>query len=60
MSLASRLCDRIGIISHGRLVSEGTEEELKKGFGSSDGDLEELFLEVTTREEEPVGENKTE
>jgi ABC-2 type transport system ATP-binding protein len=53
MSLASRLCDRIGIISCGRLVSEGTEEELKKGFGTSEGDLEELFLEVTTREDSP-------
>ncbi|MDR2455202.1 MAG: ABC transporter ATP-binding protein, partial [Deltaproteobacteria bacterium] len=47
MSLASRLCDRIGIIQRGRLISEGTEEELKKSAGGRGEDLEELFLELT-------------
>jgi ABC-2 type transport system ATP-binding protein len=45
MSLASRLCDRIGIIQRGRLIVEGTEEELRSGRGG--GDLEDLFLELT-------------
>jgi ABC-2 type transport system ATP-binding protein len=48
MSLASRLCDRIGIISHGLLTAEGTEEELKHHSGVKEGDLEDLFLELTT------------
>ncbi|MDR2460097.1 MAG: ABC transporter ATP-binding protein [Deltaproteobacteria bacterium] len=51
MSLASRLCDRIGIISHGVLTAEGTEEELKHHSGVKEGDLEDLFLELTTRED---------
>jgi ABC-2 type transport system ATP-binding protein len=55
MSLASRLCDRIGIIQRGRLISEGTEDELRLAAGGQGGDLEELFLELTTGVEPPVG-----
>jgi ABC-2 type transport system ATP-binding protein len=51
MSLASRLCDRIGIISQGILTAEGTEEELRVRLGVKDGDLEALFLELTTKGE---------
>jgi ABC-2 type transport system ATP-binding protein len=49
MSLASRLCDRIGIIYKGRLKIEGTEKELREKAGLA-GDLEELFLGVTADE----------
>jgi ABC-2 type transport system ATP-binding protein len=52
MSLASRLCDRIGIISKGVLAAEGTEEELKGMAGVKEGDLEDLFLELTTAEKD--------
>ncbi|MDR0356237.1 MAG: ABC transporter ATP-binding protein [Deltaproteobacteria bacterium] len=55
MSLASRLCDRIGIIQHGRLISEGTEEELRLSVGGHGADLEDLFLELTTGVEPPDG-----
>ena len=48
MSLASRLCDRIGIIQRGRLIGEGTEEELKAAAGGRGEDLEDLFLELTS------------
>ena len=48
MSLASRLCDRIGIISKGVLAAEGTEDELRANTGLKEGGLEELFLELTT------------
>jgi ABC-2 type transport system ATP-binding protein len=51
MSLASRLCDRIGIISDGVLTAEGTEYELRDKLGVAGGDLEDLFLELTQREE---------
>jgi ABC-2 type transport system ATP-binding protein len=54
MSLASKLCDRIGIIQHGRLISEGTEEELRQSVGAEAVDLEDLFLELTTGME-PLG-----
>jgi ABC-2 type transport system ATP-binding protein len=53
MSLASKLCDRIGIIQHGRLISEGTEAELRSRVGVIGGDLEDLFLELTTGIEPP-------
>ncbi|MDR1166345.1 MAG: ABC transporter ATP-binding protein [Deltaproteobacteria bacterium] len=53
MSLASRLCDRIGIISQGRLTAEGTEEELKNNSGVDAQDLEDLFLELTTKPDAP-------
>jgi len=46
MSLASRLCDRIGIIYKGKLRALGTEEELRSRSGQ-DGDLEDVFLKIT-------------
>lgn len=46
MSLASRLCDRVGIIFKGRLVAEGTEDDLRAKSGAG-GELEELFLNLT-------------
>lgn len=30
---AENLCDRVGIISHGKLITEGTPNELKSGLG---------------------------
>ncbi|HEX4744412.1 MAG TPA: ABC transporter ATP-binding protein [Candidatus Limnocylindria bacterium] len=43
---AERLADRIGIIHGGRLVAEGTSDELRERFG---GDLESVFMTVTGR-----------
>jgi len=49
MEEADQLCDRIGIMDRGRILSLGTPEELKQSVGadtivtvSSDGDLERL------------------
>ena len=47
MEVAERLCDRVGIISHGKLVAEGPLEELRDRAGRSDATLENLFLELT-------------
>lgn len=47
MEVAERLCDRVGIISKGRLLFEGTLEELKLRKGGEDATLEELFLQMT-------------
>lgn len=44
LEVAERLCDRIGIISHGRLIACGTMAELR-GQGSES--LEKIFLELT-------------
>ncbi len=45
LEVAERLCNRIGVISHGQLRAEGTLEQLRSGeVGAS---LEQLFLELT-------------
>ena len=50
MSEVEKLCDLIGIIHHGRLVAEGTLEQLRTRFG--DPDLEEIFVRAVGGEEE--------
>ena len=42
MAEAEKLCDTIGIIHRGRLVAEGSLEELRARFGERD--LEEIFV----------------
>ena len=50
MEEADRLCDRVGIMDHGQLISMGTPEELKTTIGSPDSvTLEEVFLGLTGR-----------
>jgi ABC-2 type transport system ATP-binding protein len=44
LEVAERLCDRIGIISGGRLAAVGTMDELRSG---KDDTLEKLFFELT-------------
>jgi ABC-2 type transport system ATP-binding protein len=44
LDVAERLADRLGIIDHGRLVAEGTLEELRARAGSAQSSLEDLFL----------------
>jgi sodium transport system ATP-binding protein len=50
MSEVQKLCDVIGIIHHGRLVAEGTLDQLRARFG--DPDLEEIFVRAVGGEEE--------
>jgi len=47
MDEADRLCDRIAIVDHGRIVTEGTPAELKRAAGSMS--LEEAYLNSTSR-----------
>lgn len=44
MEIAEELCDRIGIIVHGKIVAAGTMEELRQ---KADGTLEDIFLQLT-------------
>jgi ABC-2 type transport system ATP-binding protein len=44
MDVAERLVDRIGIIQSGRLLAEGTLDELRAQSGHSGSTLEEVFL----------------
>lgn len=45
LEVAEKLCDRIGIIHHGKLIAIGTLEELRQGDRSES--LESIFLELT-------------
>jgi ABC-2 type transport system ATP-binding protein len=44
---ASRVCDRLVLLSKGRVVGEGTLDELRARAGLSEGGLEEVFLALT-------------
>ena len=47
LEVAEAMCDRIGIIQHGKLVACGTMEELRRQTAAGDVSLEELFLKLT-------------
>jgi len=47
MEEAEELCDRVGIIDNGKLISLGTPQQLKQQFGARN--LEEVFLQITGR-----------
>lgn len=49
LEVAERLADRIGIIAGGRLLAEGTLEELRTLAGSEDMTLEDTFIRLTSR-----------
>ena len=49
LEVAEKLCDRVGIINHGKLVFVGTLEEMKSKFNENTS-LENLFLEITENE----------
>ena len=46
MDVAERLVDRIGIIQSGRLLAQGTLDELRAQSGHSGSTLEEVFLDL--------------
>jgi len=50
LEVAERLAERIGIMSGGRLIAEGTMEELRSSSGRTEGSLEEIFLQVIEQE----------
>ena len=47
MEEAEQLCDRVGIIDHGKLIALGPPEELKREFNAKN--LEEVFIQLTGR-----------
>lgn len=48
LEIAERLCERVGILHHGRLIAVGTMDELRAQAHSAAGaTLEELFLQLT-------------
>jgi ABC-2 type transport system ATP-binding protein len=44
LEVAERMADRIGVIAAGRLVAEGTLDELRRQNGHGDKSLEDLFI----------------
>jgi len=53
LSLAESVCDRIGIISDGRLVAIGSLSEIRDSARLADDDLESVFLQLTRTPEPP-------
>ena len=51
LEVAERMADRIGIIQHGRLLTEGRLEDLRAQAGDRDASLEDLFLDLTGQTE---------
>ncbi len=46
LEVAERMADRIGIITKGRLIAEGTLDELRRQAGADETTLEEIFLDI--------------
>ncbi len=51
LEVAERMADRIGVIAKGRLVAEGTLEDLRFSSGAKGSSLEEIFLEIVSEDE---------
>jgi len=47
LEVAQEMCDRISIILKGRIIAEGTVEELGRLAGSQDEQLTPVFLKLT-------------
>jgi ABC-2 type transport system ATP-binding protein len=52
LEVAERMAERIGVISKGRLIAEGTLEELRRRAGKGDTSLEDIFLALVAEESE--------
>ena len=46
LDVAERVADRIGIIQHGRLLAEGTLDELRGRAGGGNASLEDVYLQL--------------
>jgi len=53
IAIAEQICDRIAIMNKGTLVTQGTNEDLKHYAASSDKDLEDIFIRLTSDYEIP-------
>jgi ABC-2 type transport system ATP-binding protein len=51
LEVAERMADRIGVIAGGRLVADGTLDELRHQAGSGQESLEDTFLALVARED---------
>ncbi|MEX0628603.1 MAG: ABC transporter ATP-binding protein [Cucumibacter sp.] len=51
LEVAERMAERIGVISHGRLIAEGTLAELREKAGMTGTTLEDIFLTLVAEDE---------
>ena len=47
LEVAEAMCDRVAIIQHGKIVADGTVDDLRRQHRAGDASLEELFLKLT-------------
>jgi len=47
LEIAERMCNRVGILKNGKLIAEGSPEELRRKVGNEEESLEDIFLELT-------------
>ena len=50
LEVAERMAERIGVIDKGRLIAEGTLEELRRQAGKSGSSLEDIFLDLVAEQ----------
>jgi ABC-2 type transport system ATP-binding protein len=53
LDVAERLADRIGVLQSGRLLHEGSLDDLRMSAGRADATLEDVFLHLTRPVENP-------
>jgi ABC-2 type transport system ATP-binding protein len=53
LAVAEDICDRIGIIHRGRLIAEGTLDDLRKDIKGGASDLESVFINLTQAPDNP-------
>ncbi len=56
LDVAEKVCNRLMIIDHGRIVAQGTYAELRSGARAGAKDLEEVFLRILEDYRQPVPE----
>jgi ABC-2 type transport system ATP-binding protein len=54
LEIAERMADRIGVISGGKLIAEGTLEELRERLGRQGASLEDMFLSLVGQSMAPI------
>jgi ABC-2 type transport system ATP-binding protein len=52
LEVAERMAERIGVISGGRLIAQGTLDELRQKAGTQGGSLEDIFLDLVAEQDE--------
>ena len=50
LEVAERMAERIGVLDKGRLIAEGTLEELHRQAGGTGGSLEDVFLDLVAQQ----------